>query len=50
MGTQAVIWSAVVITLFVLFVLREAFKMRKRTGHSKVFEMAKEIELYDWVD
>ncbi|KXB37077.1 hypothetical protein HMPREF1870_02384 [Bacteroidales bacterium KA00344] len=50
MGSQAVIWSAVVILLFVLFVLREAIKMRKRVGNNKVLEFSDEFDLYDWED
>lgn len=50
MGTQVVVWSAVVILLFVLFVLREAIKMRRRMGNDKVFEFSDEFDLYDWDD
>lgn len=50
MGSQAVIWSAVVIFLFVLFILREAVKMRKHAGNKKIFEISDEYDMYDWED
>ncbi len=50
MGSQAVIWSVVVIFLFVLFILREAAKMRRYVGNKKIFEISDEYDVYDWED
>lgn len=50
MGNQAVIWSVVVICLFVMFVMREAVKMRKHAGHKKLVEFKDEFDVYNWED
>lgn len=48
MGNQAIVWSSVVIFLFVLFVLRGAVKMRMQAHHNKIFEFDDEYNVYDW--
>lgn len=48
MGHQVLIWTAVMILLFVIFVLKEAISMQRHAGHTRIIEFADEFDIYDW--
>ena len=48
MNSQIIIWSLVMLLLLVGFVLRVAITARLTNGNGKIFEVADEIDLYDW--
>ncbi len=50
MNSQTAIWILTTGYLFLGFIFRSIRKMRRETGHYKVFEMEHEETLYDEYD
>lgn len=48
MDNQIIIWSSVILMLGVIFIMREAVKMRRHTKGHKLFEVSDEFDIYDW--